>query len=45
MHTMSLEKNNVVFVPGCLMCPVFQVKYDSAKLAWRDEILKALDTK
>lgn len=39
---MSLEKNNVVFVPGCLMCPVFQVKYDSAKLGWRDEILKAL---
>lgn len=24
------------------MCPVFQVKYDSAKLGWRDEILKAL---
>ena len=24
------------------MCPVFQVKYDCAKLGWRDEILKAL---
>jgi predicted secreted protein len=24
------------------MCPVFQVKYDCAKLAWRDEILKTL---
>lgn len=38
----ELQRNNVVFVPGCLMCPVLHVKYDSSKLAWRDEILKAL---
>ena len=41
-HIVNSQRNNVVFVPGCLMCPVFQVKYDCAKLAWRDEILKAL---
>lgn len=36
------SSKKVVLVPGCLMCPVFHVKFDSTKLSWRDEILKAL---
>lgn len=39
---MNLQNKGVVFVPGCLLCPVFQVKYDSAKLGWREELMKAL---
>ena len=39
---MNSQNKSVVLVPGCLLCPVFQVKYDSTKLAWREEIMKAL---
>lgn len=34
--------NKIVLVPGCLLCPVYQVKYDEEKIHWRNEILLSL---
>lgn len=39
---MNSQNKGVVLVPGCLLCPVLQVNYNSAKLAWRDEIMQVL---
>lgn len=38
----NYASNKIVLVPGCLLCPVFQVKYDEEKIHWRNEILLSL---
>lgn len=39
---MNCTSRNVILVPGCLLCPIYQVGYDESKLSWRREILDFL---
>ncbi len=39
---MNCTSKQVVLVPGCLLCPIYQVGYDEKKLGWRSELLDFL---
>lgn len=40
----NCTSREIILVPGCLLCPVYQVGYDESKLNWRNEILDFLCT-
>lgn len=39
---MNCTSRKVILVPGCLVCPIYQVGYDESKQNWRREILDFL---
>ena len=40
---LSLYKDKIIFVPSCLLCPVYMVKKERPDVLWREEIVSYLN--
>lgn len=44
MTLMNLNHKNIIFVPGCLLCPSYQANFNEKNQCWNQEILAFLYT-
>lgn len=38
----NYRSNNIILVPGCLLCPIFQVAHNEKDYSWRSELMSFL---